>query len=91
MLQVHMQSHYVTHPVALCCSCGCAGTRNLAWSKYLLPSESERRLPTLAETNHEGRSLKGTVSQLCFVSCVLYAVTAVLGWQCLISGCRDQS
>lgn len=40
----------------------CSGTRNLAWSKYLLPSESERRLPTLADTNHEGRSLKGTVS-----------------------------
>lgn len=39
----------------------CAGTRNLAWSKYLLPSESERRLPTLAGTNHQGSSLKGTV------------------------------
>lgn len=38
-----------------------AGTRNLAWSKYLLPSESERRLPTLAGTNHTGSSLKGTV------------------------------
>lgn len=39
-----------------------AGTRNLAWSKYLPPSESTRRLPTLAETNHAGKSLKGTVS-----------------------------
>eukprot|EP00878_Enallax_costatus_P012574 GHUV01013132.1.p1 GENE.GHUV01013132.1~~GHUV01013132.1.p1 ORF type:complete len:476 (+),score=131.45 GHUV01013132.1:351-1778(+) len=38
-----------------------AGTKNLAWSKYLTPSESHRRLPTLAETNHAGKSLKGTV------------------------------
>lgn len=38
-----------------------AGTRNLAWSNYLLPSESLRRLPTLAEANHDGSSLKGTI------------------------------
>eukprot|EP00775_Hariotina_reticulata_P006063 gene6063-6301_t len=38
-----------------------AGTKNLAWSKYLAPSESERRLPTLAPRNHQGKSLKGTI------------------------------
>jgi glycerol-3-phosphate dehydrogenase len=40
-----------------------AGTKNLAWSKYLAPSESERRLPTLAPRNYQGKSLKGTVSE----------------------------
>eukprot|EP00879_Flechtneria_rotunda_P011430 GHRR01011940.1.p1 GENE.GHRR01011940.1~~GHRR01011940.1.p1 ORF type:complete len:569 (+),score=148.55 GHRR01011940.1:94-1800(+) len=38
-----------------------AGTRNLAWSKYLPPSESHRQLPTLAEQNHEGKGLKGAI------------------------------
>lgn len=38
-----------------------AWSKNLAGSKYLFPSESHRRLPTLADTNHAGRSLKGTV------------------------------
>jgi hypothetical protein len=47
---------------AVAAAAAAAGTRNLAWSKYLLPSESERRLPTLSGTNHEGASLKGTVS-----------------------------
>lgn len=36
--------------------------RNLAWSRYLTPTESHRRLATLAETNHAGKSLKGAVS-----------------------------
>eukprot|EP00882_Tetradesmus_deserticola_P026837 GHRQ01029646.1.p1 GENE.GHRQ01029646.1~~GHRQ01029646.1.p1 ORF type:complete len:222 (+),score=58.90 GHRQ01029646.1:483-1148(+) len=48
-----------------------AGTRNLAWSRYLAPSESLRRLPTLAENSHDGRSLKGTVSVADCVDCQL--------------------
>jgi hypothetical protein len=35
--------------------------RNLAWSKYLTPSESVRLLPTLADPNPNARSLKGAV------------------------------
>jgi hypothetical protein len=38
-----------------------AGMRNLGWSKYLTPSESLRQLPTLADPNPRGKSLKGTV------------------------------
>lgn len=41
-----------------------AGFKNLAASKYLTPSESQRRLPTLADSNEDGRSLKGSVRQL---------------------------
>ncbi|KIY96540.1 glycerol-3-phosphate dehydrogenase [Monoraphidium neglectum] len=38
-----------------------AGMRNLAWSKYLSPSESVRLLPTLADPNPNARSLKGAI------------------------------
>jgi glycerol-3-phosphate dehydrogenase len=39
-----------------------AGFKNIAWSKILTPSESMRRLPTLAATRDDGYSLKGSVS-----------------------------
>ncbi len=43
-----------------------AGTSNVGWSKYLPCSESERRLPTLAESrSSDARSLKGTVRARC--------------------------
>ncbi|GBF94204.1 glycerol-3-phosphate dehydrogenase mitochondrial-like [Raphidocelis subcapitata] len=38
-----------------------AGMRNLGWSSYVTPSESLRQLPTLADPNPSGRSLKGTI------------------------------
>jgi len=38
-----------------------AGFKNIAWSKILTPSESMRRLPTLADTRDDGYSLKGSV------------------------------
>ncbi|KAI8462742.1 MAG: mitochondrial glycerol-3-phosphate dehydrogenase [Monoraphidium minutum] len=38
-----------------------AGLRNLAMSHYLTPSESVRRLPTLADPNPDGLGLKGSI------------------------------
>jgi glycerol-3-phosphate dehydrogenase len=43
-----------------------AGFKNLASSKYLTPSESQRRLPTLADSNEDGSSLKGSVRQAAY-------------------------
>jgi hypothetical protein len=38
-----------------------AGTRNLVLSKYVSPTESIQRFPSLATTHTDGASLKGTV------------------------------